>query len=226
MPEDGFYFDAPGPRNYRAPWLTFSSNEFLCPEPQPRKNAQIPQSDGPLRPTGDDRAIQPPRKRQRLQHSDHPSIISLLSSDDEGELSSAESSPKNRRHKQKFSKIVSIEDVRKGMAEAKRLSRAAITSHHRKEATQLPPLEDLTRVPLGVKRLGPHINSFEIKSKKLLKEMGVLKYNPKREGLSDPNGLENITYGITEWVIPNPGSPNRSNRSSTPPSSFIPLDVD
>ncbi|KAI4863614.1 hypothetical protein F4820DRAFT_449773 [Hypoxylon rubiginosum] len=237
MEGDGFYFDASGPVNYKAPWLTFSSGELPLQERQPEKSEQPHQQElDPSNPSDEDQDKLPPRKRQRLRYSNQAHVVSLLSSDDEhisdpklGTSSiSARHSPNNQPQRPTIPPRVSASE---GMAAAKRLSRAATRSTFSTETAKpaaKPAISvEKTRQPLGIRRFGGHTNSFEIRNHKLLVEVGIEKPGSKRSGLSDPNALESLADEITEYIIPDLLT-TESGLSSTspPPSSYIPLDVD
>ncbi|KAI1376644.1 hypothetical protein F4677DRAFT_445437 [Hypoxylon crocopeplum] len=231
MANCGFFLDAPGPLNFKAPWLTFSSGKPTLSRLPPRRNSNpSPRNEDPSGATNGNLGRPPPRKRQRAEHYNQPHVISLLDSDDEHDSDPPASRiiREDRHQKQTIPRRVSARDIREGMAAAKRLSAAAIRPSPLKEEKR-PPFSggEAMRPPPGIRRFGGHVNSLEIKNKKLLVEMGILDSNSssKRVGLSDPNALTSLTYEIVEQIIPDPTSAEGLNPSA-PPSSFIPLDVD
>ncbi|KAI1458456.1 hypothetical protein F4805DRAFT_139897 [Annulohypoxylon moriforme] len=225
MPRDVFYFDPPGPCNYRAPWLTFPTDISSFPKPQRRKTIHVARRKTDSLEIPNKRTVEPLQKRKRPKSSHKPEVISLLSSDDEQNSRShlVKSPRRSHRDRQVYKKRVSIEDVNKGMAAAKRLSKEATIQRPRKEEMR-PALQEIpARQSLGVKRFGTYTNSFEIKNRKILVEMGII--SPQRPRFSDSAALKNLTHDTGEWMVPHPASPNSPNSSLPPPSSFIPLDA-
>ncbi|XXG99864.1 hypothetical protein Hte_006205 [Hypoxylon texense] len=233
MAGDGFYFDASGPVNYKASWLTFSSDELPLQERQPEKSEKPHQQElGVSTLSDEDQDRLPPRKRQR-RDINQAHVVDLLSSDDEHisdpnlgtSSNSARHSPNyQRRQSQTIPPRVS---VREGMAAAKRLSRAA-TRPAPSSVTANPAFSvEKTKETPGIRRFGAHTNSFEIYNRKLLVELGIEKPGSQRSGLSDPNALENLADEITEYIIPDLLTKESGlSPTSPPPSSYIPLDVD
>ncbi|KAI1214779.1 uncharacterized protein F4807DRAFT_455230 [Annulohypoxylon truncatum] len=222
MPKDAFYFDPPGPHNYKAPWLTFS-HDPLRPEPRRGIPIQVAQREtDPFKSSG---SVELPRNRQRPKCRPKPRVISLLSSDDERTSDSLRvQESRGKRQKKVCKTTVSIEDVNKGMAAAKRLSRAAAISSPRKKVKRPALMEMTAKQPSVMRHFGTYTNSVELKDRKLLVEMGII--SPKRPRLSDPSTLENLAHDTAEWTAPYPAFPKPSTPSSIPPSSFIPLDLD
>ncbi|KAI6089576.1 hypothetical protein F4821DRAFT_57875 [Hypoxylon rubiginosum] len=221
-----FYFDASGPFNFKAPWLTFSSDGLPLPERQPEKSGELHKhKSGVSNPSDENEDELPPRKRQRSRYSNQSQVVSLLSSDDEDDSDQKPSpprrSPKDRCHRPIIPPRVSASE---GMAAAKRLSRAATRPAPPTETPKPAFSAEINRHPLGLKRFGAHTNSFEIKNKKLLVELGIEKPGSQRPGLSDPDAFENLADEITEYIIPD--LPSDPSSTSPPPSSYIPLDVD
>ncbi|KAI1089127.1 hypothetical protein F5B19DRAFT_386314 [Rostrohypoxylon terebratum] len=231
MPTSVFYFDPPGPLNFKAPWLTFPSGDLLAPgirRGRAAKAAQVAQRKTDTPRSSGDRAEELLRKRQRQKRSPKPQIISLISSDDEGGSCSrslpAQNSRQNRLRNDPYQTKISQDEVNKGMAAAKRLSRAAIRPTPEQVASR-PALSEVTARQLpGIRRFGTHTNSVELKDRRFLVKLGFL--SPKRPKFSEPTDLKDLAQDTEEWVTPRSDSPNPLNPSSIPPSSFIPLDVD
>ncbi|KAL7625170.1 hypothetical protein AAE478_004385 [Parahypoxylon ruwenzoriense] len=231
MPEVGYELD-PGPLNFKAPWLMYSG-PLLPPEPQPAGTVQSHQQRASVsRPPKGDREIKPPRKRQRrdeVESGGPPDAIDLVSSEGEHD---PDSPPLRRipiawRGERTSSQRVSAKE---GMAAAKRLALEAIrqTSTKKEEEIKTPFSEETVKLPPGIKRLGGHTNSFEIKNKTILRGMGILKDNLKRGGLSDPDALAKHTGDSIERILQEYTSSDGLGLDSlsVPPSSYIPFDLD
>ncbi|KAI1446989.1 hypothetical protein F5Y02DRAFT_416431 [Annulohypoxylon stygium] len=198
MPNGVFYFDPPGPPNFKAPWLTFSSGDLLTPSLlQGRAARTVRLTQGKTRTTGSqgDRAEELPRHRQRPKTIPESQVISLISSDDEGSPRShslaAQSCRENRRRKESCKKI-SQEEVNRSMTAAKRLSRAAITSNSHQRVIR-PALSEITaRQSPRIKRFGTYTNSFELTDRKMLVELGILSPKRPRDGGRASNGGDNF----------------------------------
>ncbi|KAI0166767.1 hypothetical protein GGR52DRAFT_555452 [Hypoxylon sp. FL1284] len=231
MAESGFYFDTHGTT---IPPLRFSSDELSLLDGQLDRSEATPQhgpsaSKTPAR----NRTPLPSLKRQSQQHTSNirQDAIGFVNSDDEGSLGlvlrNSGSSPitcslKDLSQTRTIPPRVSMSE---GMAAAKRLSRAATRPAPPKDIPKPAFSAKSAEKPAGIKSFGPHANSFEFKDRKLLVELGIEEPVFERSGLSDPNAFEDLLGEFTEYILPeppptNPGLPS----TSTPPSSYIPLD--
>ena len=104
--------------------------------------------------------------------------------------SAAQTSRENRRRKESCKKKISQEEVNRGMAAAKRLSKAAITSTPHQRAIRSALSEITARQAPGIRRFGTYTNSFELTDREILVELGFL--SPKRPRFSDPTAVKDL----------------------------------
>ncbi|KAI5865599.1 hypothetical protein GGS23DRAFT_595116 [Durotheca rogersii] len=228
MSQDLFDLD-PGPLNYVAPWMTFSS-PLLPSILQPAMETPSPvSSSAASKPSTNDQGDTPARKRQRLTPNDLPGAIDLTSSVGEHDSGSPSAAPHARADQDQTrlgGLVTQRVSIKEGMAAAKHLALEAIRPTPTKKGSKSLPSRETTKRPHGIKSFD-NANSIEITNRKLFNEMGVAKPNPKRGGLSDPNPLADLLdEDVSEWFMPAPDLPNELDPFLAPFSSFMPFDLD